>query len=113
MVLKSRACPRSVSTCSTSSDVPSIATSLLISEAMAAVQRSCTPQSRSIGSMLETVGAIGLLIEEVGVDRVLFGSHAPFFYFESAALKIEESALDGPRRLAVLSGNARKLVNIS
>src|SRR5512135_809340 len=49
MVLRSRGCPRSRRTCSTSSNEPSIATILLTSEASPAVQRSCTPQSSKIG----------------------------------------------------------------
>jgi predicted TIM-barrel fold metal-dependent hydrolase len=62
---------------------------------------------------LEMVGAVGLLIEKVGVDRVLFGSNSPFYYFESAALKLKESSLNAPQRLAIISGNARKLVKSS
>jgi predicted TIM-barrel fold metal-dependent hydrolase len=40
----------------------------------------------------------------------LFGSHAPLFYFEAAALKLEESLLTAEQRQAIGQGNARRLI---
>lgn len=57
-------------------------------------------------AMLEGVGAIAKLIEEIPSDRVLFGSHYPFFYFESALLKVKESGLSESRQKAIFSENA-------
>jgi uncharacterized protein len=61
-------------------------------------------------SMLEGVGGVGNLLDQVPVDRVLFGSHAPFFYLEAAQLKLKESPLS-PVQLAAISGeNAERLM---
>jgi predicted TIM-barrel fold metal-dependent hydrolase len=62
-------------------------------------------------SMVERVGAVARLIETVTLDRVLFGSHSPFFYFESAELKVQEAGLSEAQKRAVLEGNARRLIS--
>jgi len=62
-------------------------------------------------SMVERVGAVTRLIEKVTLDRVLFGSHSPFFYFESAELKVQEAGLSEAQKKAVLEGNARRLIS--
>jgi predicted TIM-barrel fold metal-dependent hydrolase len=41
-------------------------------------------------AMLESVAGIAKLIAAATLDRVLFGSHFPFFYHESAVLKLQE-----------------------
>ncbi len=61
-------------------------------------------------SMLEGVGGVGELIEQVPAERVLFGSHAPLFYFEAAALKLKESLLTPEQRRAICQDNARRLL---
>lgn len=61
-------------------------------------------------SMLEGVGGMGNLLKEAPATRVLFGSHAPLFYFESALLKLKESPLSDAQAKAIRSGNARKLI---
>ena len=62
-------------------------------------------------SMRERVGAVAQLIEGFALERVLFGSHSPFFYFESALLKVEEAGLSEGQKRAVLEGNARRLIS--
>ena len=56
---------------------------------------------------LEGVGGLENLLKEVPAERVLFGSHAPFFYFESALLKLQESALGGATRQKVANAEWR------
>jgi predicted TIM-barrel fold metal-dependent hydrolase len=60
-------------------------------------------------AMLEGAGAVEQLITEVPADRILFGSHAPNLYFESALLKLKESALPAPIVRTVSQQNARRL----
>jgi hypothetical protein len=61
-------------------------------------------------SMLEGVGGITSLLDQVSAERVLFGSHAPLFYFEAAELKLKESPLTPEQRGAIGQGNARRLL---
>jgi uncharacterized protein len=46
----------------------------------------------------------------VPADRVLFGSYAPFFYFESALLKLKESGLSQSELAPIRRKNACKLL---
>jgi predicted TIM-barrel fold metal-dependent hydrolase len=63
-------------------------------------------------------GGIGRLIEgknpsyrsAVPVDRLLFGSHAPFFPCESAVMKLFESPLSLEQLEKIMRTNARRLV---
>lgn len=59
---------------------------------------------------LEGIGGVGNLVEAVGTDRVLFGSHAPLFYWESSRLKVQEAGLKPDAVRAILEGNARTLM---
>ncbi len=59
---------------------------------------------------LEGVGGLEKLLKTVPSDRVVFGSYAPFFYFESARLKLKESELDQKAEVCVRAANARRLV---
>ncbi len=61
---------------------------------------------------LEGVGGIANLLKQVPLDRLLFGSHAPFFYFESALLKLKESVLSDRELSAVRVTNAQRLLRL-
>ncbi|HWB11287.1 MAG TPA: amidohydrolase family protein [Pirellulales bacterium] len=59
---------------------------------------------------LEGMGGISRLIEWVTVERILFGSSSPFFYFDSARLKLQESELAGRPLEQIGSLNANRLL---
>ena len=59
---------------------------------------------------LEGVGGIQNLLAQVSAKKLLFGSHAPFFYFQSALLKIQESALPKADEDFILNRNAKLLL---
>jgi predicted TIM-barrel fold metal-dependent hydrolase len=61
-------------------------------------------------AMLEGVGGVGNLVTQVPFQRVLFGSYAPVFYFESALLKLQESPLREEQLGAIRCANARRLL---
>jgi predicted TIM-barrel fold metal-dependent hydrolase len=61
-------------------------------------------------AMLEGVGGIENLLKNMPVERILFGSNAPSFYFESSLLKLQESPLPAAHRRAILHDNARRLL---
>jgi predicted TIM-barrel fold metal-dependent hydrolase len=61
--------------------------------------------------MQEGVGGITTLLEHAPLDRVLFGSHFPFFYLESALLKLRESELAQFQLDAITHLNASQLLS--
>jgi predicted TIM-barrel fold metal-dependent hydrolase len=63
--------------------------------------------------MLEGIGGIEKLLADVPLERVLFGSHAPSFYFEAAQLKLHESQLSASQRSAITQENARRLLPLA
>lgn len=60
-------------------------------------------------SMLEGVGGVANLLKQLPAERLCFGSHAPLFYFESAALKLKESVLTEAQLVTIRSSNALRL----
>ena len=63
------------------------------------------------GAIGRMIGSItGLPSARVPVDRILFGSHAPYFPLETALLKLIESPLDLAQLQAIMQGNARRLL---
>lgn len=69
-------------------------------------------------SRWESNGIVGRMIgaspdrpaARVPLERVMFGSHAPYFPIETAILKLIESPLSAEQLLAIMQGNARRLL---
>jgi hypothetical protein len=59
-------------------------------------------------AMLEQLMGLKVLVDAIGVERVVFGSYSPMFYFESAFLKLREGDLSPSQSEAVLRGNAAR-----
>ena len=64
-------------------------------------------------AMLEGPGGVERLRRAVTGQRVVFGSYSPFYYFESAMLKVSEAVLTKDERQAVLEGNPQRLLGNS
>ncbi len=62
---------------------------------------------------LEGVAGISSLLTRVPVEKVLFGSHFPFFILESAVLKLHESELSSAQMDAITHENAQRLLRVS
>jgi len=71
--------------------------------------RGCTNVWLDI-AMIEGVGGVENTLKGWPAEKLCFGSHAPFFYWESAGLKMQESVLSDAQTTAIRSGNARALV---
>lgn len=59
-------------------------------------------------AMIEGVGGVEALLKTWPADKLCFGSYAPFFYWESARLKLVESGVEGAALAAVLRGSAQE-----
>ena len=61
-------------------------------------------------AMLDALNGVGDVLLNLPPGRLLFGSHAPLFYFESAALKLQESPLTDAQLRAVRFESAQRLL---
>lgn len=59
---------------------------------------------------LEGIEGIARMEDQVPLDRLLFGSYAPFFYFASSQLKLRESALDDIQLAQIQGKSAQALL---
>jgi predicted TIM-barrel fold metal-dependent hydrolase len=59
---------------------------------------------------VEGLGGVGQLLKALTADRLLFGSYYPFFYHESAVLKLRESKLEAAQEKAIRNANAERLL---
>jgi uncharacterized protein len=61
-------------------------------------------------AMLEGAAGLETILAELPHDRILFGTHSPFFYPESTLLKLRESELPRFQQQALESENAKRLL---
>jgi hypothetical protein len=61
-------------------------------------------------AMVGGVGRVARLAQKISIHNVLFGSHYPLFYFESALLKVREAGLTDAETGALLEENAHRLL---
>lgn len=61
-------------------------------------------------AMIEGVGGVEALLKTWPLERLVFGSYAPVFYWESARLKMQESAIDAGQAGPIQSLNAAGLL---
>ena len=61
---------------------------------------------------IESVGGVANFLKSFPADRLLFGSYAPFFYPESAILKLQESTLTPDQLSQITQANAKRLLEL-
>lgn len=61
-------------------------------------------------STLEGLAGLERRVQSLPAERLLFGSHSPFFAFDSAKLKLQESELPGQTRDQISHVNAVKIL---
>jgi hypothetical protein len=64
-------------------------------------------------SQCEVVDVLRRLIRLFGAKKLLFGTHAPFFYVKSAQLKLEEAQLTEEEKELITEKNAKELFGLS
>jgi predicted TIM-barrel fold metal-dependent hydrolase len=62
-------------------------------------------------AMNEGIDGLARLIDATSSERVVFGSHSPFFYFESAVLKVRSAGLSADQERALYERNASSLLS--
>lgn len=61
-------------------------------------------------AVLEGVGGVENLLKDWPPEQIVFGSFAPFFYWESARLKLQESELSDEQLVAITNRNASMIL---
>ena len=61
-------------------------------------------------SQMETMDGLRRMIDACGVERLLFGTHAPFFYIRSAIIKLDEAQLSAEERECIAKRNIETML---
>jgi predicted TIM-barrel fold metal-dependent hydrolase len=59
---------------------------------------------------VEGIEGVARLLEQLSPERVLFGSHFPFFNFDAALFKMQESGLPEDKKTMLFEGNAKRIL---
>lgn len=62
---------------------------------------------------LELIEGLAVALESIPIERLLFSSYSPMFYFESTLLKLRESVLSKSQAKSILQDNAQQLLAVS
>ncbi len=60
----------------------------------------------------ERLNTVSFLLDEIPVERILFGSHSPFFYTRSAVLKLSSAQIPDRIRSLIAEENARRFFDL-
>ena len=82
-----------------------------MAEAMAVMQEH--PHVYADTNWQALVGALEIMAEQVGADRLLYGSGAPERPMQKALNQVLETELDEEQKAAILGGNAMRLLGIA
>jgi len=60
-------------------------------------------------SQMETMDGLRRIIDACGTGRLLFGTHAPFFYIRSAIIKLDEAQLSDEEHECITKQNGERI----
>lgn len=67
-----------------------------------------------VGRVLGVEEPLGISgVGKIALERLLFGSHAPYFPVETSVMRLFESPLTLPQMQAIMEGNARRMLGSS
>ncbi|MBM3239485.1 hypothetical protein FJZ31_24595 [Candidatus Poribacteria bacterium] len=61
-------------------------------------------------SQMETMDGLRRMIDACGTEKLLFGTHAPFFYVRSAIIKLDEAQLSAEERECITKQNIKRIL---